>query len=90
MKKYIIERDLPGVGGMSAEELKTAACTSNGVLDTLGPGIQWVQSHLTADKLFCLYLADSEETILEHARLSGFPASRISEVVGVIDPVTAG
>jgi hypothetical protein len=90
MKKYLIERDIPGVEGLTGEALKGAAATSNAALCQLGPKVQWVQSFVTKDKTFCLYLADGEDTIREHARISGFPANRITEVAGVIDPTTAG
>ena len=90
MKKYVIERDIPGVGGLSAEQLKGAAATSNAALAQLGPRVQWVESFVTGDKTFCIYLAEDEAVIHEHARLSGFPATRITEVAGVINPGTAG
>ncbi len=90
MKKYVIERDIPGVGGLSAEQLKGAAATSNAALAQLGPRVQWVESFVTGDKTFCIYLAEDEAVIHEHARLSGFPATRITEVAGVISPGTAG
>ena len=89
MKKYVIERDIPGVGGLCGEGLKGAAATSNGALAQLAPRVQWLESFVTKDKTFCIYLADSEEAVQEHARLSGFPANRVSEVARVIDPTTA-
>jgi hypothetical protein len=89
MKRYLIERDLPGVGGMTPKELKDAAATSNSALAKLTGKVQWVQSFVVDDKTFCVYLADSEASVREHARLSGFPASRITEVRTVIDPMTA-
>ena len=89
MKRYVIERELPGVGSMSGEQLKAAAGTSNAALDRLGGRVQWVQSFVADDKTFCVYLADSEASVQEHARLSGFPASKVTEVHGVIDPMTA-
>jgi len=89
MKRYVIERDLPGVGKMSREELKGAATTSNNALAKLAGKAQWEQSYVVDDKTFCIYLADSEAAVQEHARLSGFPASKISEVHTVIDPMTA-
>jgi hypothetical protein len=89
MKRYVIERDLPGVGSMNREQLKGAAATSNGALDKLAGKVQWVQSFVVDDKTFCVYLADGEASVREHARLSGFPATKISEVRGVIDPMTA-
>ncbi len=88
MKKYIIERDIPGVGGLDAAQLKGAAATSNAALDQL-QGVRWVESFVTADKTFCVYEAEDEDVINEHARLSGFPATRITEVSGMIDPSTA-
>jgi hypothetical protein len=90
MKKYIIERDIPGVDKLNADELKGAAATSNAALCQLGPKVQWVESFVTKDKTFCVYLADDEDVIREHAKLSGFPANKITEVAGMIDPTTAG
>jgi Protein of unknown function (DUF4242) len=90
MKKYLIERDIPGVHQLGAQELKGAAATSNAALAQLAPKVQWVQSFVTKDKTFCIYLAEDEEVVREHARLSGFPANRITEVAGIIDPATAG
>ena len=89
MKRYVIERDLPGVGSMNREQLKGAAATSNTALAKLSGKAQWVQSFVVDDKTFCIYLADSEAAVREHAKLSGFPASKISEVRSVIDPMTA-
>ena len=89
MKKYIIEREIPAVGTLAREALRTAAAKSNEVLRTLSPNVQWVQSYVTADKLFCVYLAESPAVIQEHARLSGFPAHRVIEVGKIIDPSTA-
>jgi hypothetical protein len=89
MKRYLIERDLPGVGGMTQKQLKDAAATSNSALAKLTGKVQWVQSFVVDDKTFCVYLADSETSVREHARLSGFPASKITEVRTVIDPMTA-
>lgn len=89
MKKYVIERDLPGVGGMSKAELSGAAQTSNGALAKLKPRVQWQHSYVTANKTFCIYLAEDEQAIHDHAELSGFPATTITEVTGVIDPATA-
>jgi hypothetical protein len=89
MKRYLIERELPGVGGMTQKQLKDAAATSNSALARLVGKVQWVQSFVADDKTFCVYLADSEASVREHARLSGFPASRIMEVRTVIDPMTA-
>ena len=90
MKKYVIERDIPGVGKLNTEQLKGAAATSNAALAKLGPTkVQWVQSFIAENKTFCLYLAENEDAIREHAALSGFPASKITEVAGKIDPTTA-
>jgi hypothetical protein len=90
MKKYLIEREIPGVHQLDGEALKGAAATSNAALARLGPKVQWVQSFVTPDKTFCLYLAENEEAVREHAKLSGFPANKITEVSGIIDPTTAG
>jgi len=90
MKKYLIEREIPGVHKLNGEELKGAAATSNAALAELGPKVQWVHSFVAEDKTFCLYLAENEDAVREHARLSGFPANRITEVKGMIDPTTAG
>ena len=90
MKKYMIERDIAGVGGLGAEDLKGAAQTSNAALCQLGPKVQWLESFVTKDKTFCVYLAEDEAVIEEHARISGFPATRITEISGIIDPATAG
>lgn len=89
MKRYVIERDLPGVGSMNREQLKGAAATSNSALAKLSGKAQWLQSFVANDKTFCIYLADSEAAVREHARLSGFPASKITEVRTIIDPLTA-
>ena len=86
MRKHIIERDIPEVGSLEREELRAAAKKLNGVLRELGTDIQWIQSYVAADKLFCVYLAKDEEIIREHARRSGFPATRIIEIFRVIDP----
>ena len=90
MKKYVIEREIPGVEQMDAGQLQGAAATSNAALAKLAPRVQWVESFVTKDKTFCVYLAEDESVIREHAALSGFPATRITEVAGVISPVTAG
>ena len=89
MKTYMIERDIPGVDKLTAEQLKGAAATSNAALAQLAPRIQWVESFVTQDKTFCVYRAEDEAVIQEHARLSGFPANRITEIAGKIDPATA-
>jgi hypothetical protein len=89
MKKYVIEREIPTIGGMSQSELGGAAKTSNDALAQLAPRVQWQHSYVTADKTFCIYLAEDEAAINKHAELSGFPASVITEVTGIIDPTTA-
>jgi hypothetical protein len=89
MPKYVIERELPGAGKLSAQELQGISQKSCGVLDEMGPMIQWVQSHVTDDKIYCVYIAPNEEMVREHAKKGGFPANRISEVRSVIDPTTA-
>lgn len=89
MKRYVIERAIDGVGKLQGEELKGAAATSNSALAKLAGKVQWVHSYVTDDKTFCIYLAENEEAIHEHARLSGFPATKITEVRRIIDPVTA-
>lgn len=89
MKKFLIERDIPDVGSLDREQLRDAAKKSNEVLKELGPDIQWVQSFVAAEKLFCLYLAKDEDLIHEHAQRSGFPATKVTEIGKVIDPTTA-
>jgi hypothetical protein len=89
MRRYVIERELPGVGRMDREQFKAAAETSNEALAKLSPKVQWVQSFVADNKTFCLYLAESEADVHEHARLSGFPATKVTEVNTVIDPMTA-
>lgn len=89
MKRYVIERELPGVGEMKGGELKGAAATSNEALAALSGRAQWVQSFVTDNKTFCIYLAEDEEAVQEHARLSGFPANKVTEVHTTIDPMTA-
>ncbi len=89
MKRYVIERELPGVGKMNREQLKQAAVTSCDALAKLYGKAHWVQSYVAGDKTFCIYLADSEASIREHARLSGFPANKITEARTIIDPMTA-
>ena len=90
MKRYVIEREIPGIGAMSAAELCQAAQTSNAALEKLAPKIQWQHSYVTAGKTFCIYLAQDEDAIREHARISGFPANITTEVSGMIDPTTGG
>ena len=89
MKRYVIERDLPGVGSLNPEQLKGAAATSNEALAKLGGKAQWLQSFVVEDKTFCIYLAENEAAVHEHARLSGFPATKVTEVKTIIDPTTA-
>ena len=89
MRKYIIEREIPNVGSLNQSQLKGAAAKSNQALGQLGPDIQWVESYVAADKTFCVYLAKDEAVIRKHAEISGFPASRITEVRRTIDPTTA-
>jgi cell division inhibitor SulA len=89
MRKFIIERELPAIGSAERQALKEAAQKSNATLHELGPDIQWVESYVAADKTFCVYLAKDEAIIREHARRSGFPANKITEVRRMIDPTTA-
>jgi Protein of unknown function (DUF4242) len=89
MPKYVIERELPGAGKMTREQLREVAQKSNGVLQTLGPKIQWVETFVSDDKLYCVYNAPSPKLIEEHAKCGGFPANRISQVRAIMDPTTA-
>ena len=89
MPQYLIERELPGAGKLSPDDLKAISQKSNGVLSHMGPQIQWVHSYVTGDKIYCVYRAPSEEMVREHARQGGFPANRVSEIKSVIDPTTA-
>ncbi|TNE78033.1 MAG: DUF4242 domain-containing protein [Gammaproteobacteria bacterium] len=89
MPKYVIERDIPGAGQLSADDLQAISQKSCGVLQGMGPQIQWVQSYVTDDKVYCIYVAPNEEAVLEHARQGGFPADKVSEVRTIIDPTTA-
>lgn len=89
MKRYVIEREIPGVGAFSDQELGGAAKTSNEALAKLAGKAQWVQSFVADDRTFCIYLAEDEEAVQEHARLSGFPANKVTEIHGTIDPMTA-
>ena len=89
MPKYVIEREIPNAGRLSTQELQAISQTSCGVLRTLGPQIQWVQSYVTDDKVYCVYIAPNEDMVREHAQQGGLPANRISEVRAVIDPTTA-
>ena len=88
LRRFVIERDIPAVGTLDREQLRIAAATSNGALKTLGPEIQWVESYVAADKTFCVYLAKDEDIIRRHAEISGFPATKITEIRKIIDPTT--
>ena len=89
MPKFVIEREIPGAGNLTAEQLKGISQTSCGVLTNMGPQIQWVQSYVTTDKIYCVYNAPNEEMVREHAKQGGFPANSVSKVSTIIDPVTA-
>ena len=89
MPNYVIEREIPNAGNLSAAKLQGISQTSCGVLKNLGPDIQWVQSYVTKDKIYCIYRAPSEEIIREHAKQGGFPANAVNEVHAIIDPTTA-
>ena len=89
MPKYVIEREIPGAGELSAADLQAISQKSCSVLRGMGPDIQWVQSYVTADRLYCIYIAADEAAVREHATRGGFPANRISAVTRVIDPTTA-
>ena len=89
MPKYLIEREMPGAGRLSPQELQEASQQSCHVLREMGPQIQWVQSYVTSDKIYCLYIAPNQEMISDHAQRSGFPANSVSEVATIIDPTTA-
>jgi Nickel responsive protein SCO4226-like len=89
MPKYVIEREIPGAGKLSAQELQAISQKSCGVLKELGPQIQWLHSYVTPDKIYCVYIAPDEETVREHARRGGFPANRISQVKSMIDPTSS-
>ena len=88
MPKYVIEREVPGAGKLSAQQLQAISQKSCGVLQEMGPAIQWVHSYVTDDRIYCVYIAPNEAVVREHARRGGFPANRISEVRSVIDPTT--
>ena len=88
MPKFVIERELPGAGALSPAELHSISAKSNQVLADMAPRAQWQHSYVTADKIYCVYVAEDEAAVLEHAACGGFTANRVSEVVGVIDPVT--
>jgi hypothetical protein len=89
MPKYLIERDIPGAGKLSPEELRGVAQKSCSVLRHMGPEIQWIESYVTGDKIYCVYRAANEELVRQHAREGGFPANKIAEIVTVIDPSTS-
>ena len=89
LHRFVIERDIPDVGSLQREQLRDASAKSNGVLQELGPDIQWVESYVTDNKIFCVYLAKDEALIHKHAEISGFPATKVHEVRKVIDPTTA-
>ena len=89
MPKYVIEREIPNAGKLNAEQLKTISQTSCGVLSKMGSAIQWVQSYVTGDKIYCIYIAPNKEMVLEHAKQGGFPANEVNEVMTIIDPTTA-
>lgn len=89
MPKFVIEREIPGAGKLSAQELKAISQKSCGVLREMGPQIQWIQSYVADDKVYCVYVAPSEEAVRKHAQQGGFPANRISRIRSMIDPTTA-
>jgi hypothetical protein len=89
MPKFVIEREIPGAGRLSQDELRAVSQKSCGVLRGMGPQIQWIHSYVTDDKIYCIYLAPDEASVREHARQGGFPANRVSRVMSVIEPVTA-
>lgn len=89
LKRYLIERDIPGIGGMSIVELCGASRASNQAIEKLSPRVQWQHSYISGDKAFCIYLADSEATIRQHGELSGIPVGTVTEIPQIIDPLTA-
>ena len=89
MPRYVIEREIPGAGKLSPQELKGISQTSCGVLSNMGPQIQWLQSYVTGDKIYCVYIAPNAEMVREHAKQGGFPANKVSEVTAIIDPTSA-
>ena len=89
MPKFLIERNIPGAGALTADELAAISRKSCGVLESLGPQIQWVQSYVTGDRITCVYIAPDAELVREHARAGGFPADRVDEITTIIDPTTA-
>ena len=89
LKRYVIEREIVGIGALSDDELSGASATSNDALAQLNPRVQWSHSYVTGDKTFCIYLAEDEDAIKEHAKISGFPATIVTEVQTIIDPTTS-
>lgn len=89
MPKFVIEREIPGAGKLTDRDLKAISQKSCRALDQLGPQVQWLQSYVTGDKIYCVYIAPDEELVREHARQGGFPANRVSQVTAIIDPTTA-
>lgn len=89
MPKYVIERDIPGAGQLSAHDLQAISQKSCSVLGGMGPQIQWLHSYVTGDKVYCVYIAPNEDMVREHARRGGFPANRVSEIKAIMDPTTA-
>lgn len=89
MKRYVIQRDIPGVGSLTAEQRAATAARSNDALARLGGKAQWIHSYLADNKTFCVYLAEEEAAVREHARISGFPATKVTEISGIIDPLTS-
>lgn len=89
MPKFVIEREIPGAGKMTSDQLKAISQTSCGVLSKMGPQIQWKHSYVTDDKIYCVYIAPNEEMVREHAAQGGFPANKVSKVYSIIDPTTA-
>ncbi|HEY8957331.1 DUF4242 domain-containing protein [Chitinophaga sp.] len=89
MPKYVIEREIPGAGKLSGEQLRAISQTSCGVLSNMGPQIQWIHSYVTGDKIYCVYIAPDEAMIREHAKQGGFPANAVSKITAIIDPATA-
>jgi hypothetical protein len=89
MKRFLIERHIPGVGKLNKAQLKDLAATSNSAVTKLSGSVQWVHSFIAADNTFCIYLAESEERVREHSRIAGFPITRVNETITIIDPLTA-
>ena len=89
MKTYVIEREIPGAGKFTPEQLKAISQTSCGVLKDMGPSIEWIQSYVTGDKIYCIYKAENEELVRKHAKLGGFPCNSVEEVATIISPKTA-